>query len=48
MLAPEPAAPGRAAPRRRPFELPEFYLPYPARLSPYLARARRHSQAVRQ
>jgi germacradienol/geosmin synthase len=34
-----------AAPGSRPFELPEFYLPYPARLNPFLARARRHSQA---
>ena len=28
----------------RPFELPDFYLPYPARLNPHLARARAHSR----
>jgi germacradienol/geosmin synthase len=28
----------------QPFELPEFYLPYPARLNPNLARAREHSK----
>jgi germacradienol/geosmin synthase len=27
----------------QPFELPEFYLPYPARISPHLERAREHS-----
>ncbi len=32
-------------PKGQPFELPEFYLPYPARLNPYLRRAREHSQA---
>jgi germacradienol/geosmin synthase len=29
----------------QPFELPEFYMPYPARLNPNLARARVHSKA---
>ncbi|HEX4725342.1 MAG TPA: family 2 encapsulin nanocompartment cargo protein terpene cyclase [Pseudonocardiaceae bacterium] len=29
----------------RPFELPEFYMPYPARLNPNLAGARVHSKA---
>jgi len=29
----------------QPFELPEFYVPYPARLNPHLERARRHSKA---
>jgi germacradienol/geosmin synthase len=29
----------------QPFELPEFYMPYPARLNPNLAGARRHSKA---
>lgn len=29
----------------RPFELPPFYMPYPARLNPYLEGARRHSKA---
>jgi germacradienol/geosmin synthase len=29
----------------RPFELPEFYMPYPARLNPHLAGAREHSKA---
>ena len=29
----------------RPFELPEFYMPYPARLNPNLDRAREHSKA---
>ncbi|HZB33234.1 MAG TPA: germacradienol/geosmin synthase [Streptosporangiaceae bacterium] len=29
----------------RPFELPDFYLPYPARLNPHLERARVHSPA---
>lgn len=29
----------------QPFELPEFYLPYPARLNPNLARAREQSKA---
>ncbi len=29
----------------QPFELPEFYMPYPARLNPNLARARAHSKA---
>lgn len=28
----------------RPFELPDFYLPYPPRLNPHLARARAHSR----
>ncbi len=32
-------------PKGQPFELPEFYQPYPARLNPYLQRAREHSQA---
>ncbi|MFI8275656.1 germacradienol/geosmin synthase [Streptomyces sp. NPDC085929] len=27
----------------QPFELPEFYVPHPARLNPYLARARAHA-----
>lgn len=27
----------------RPFELPDFYMPWPARLNPHLASARRHS-----
>lgn len=30
-------------PGKQPFELPEFYMPYPARLNPHLARARAHS-----
>jgi germacradienol/geosmin synthase len=29
----------------RPFELPDFYLPYPARINPHLERARVHSTA---
>jgi germacradienol/geosmin synthase len=29
----------------QPFELPEFYMPYPARLNPNLERARAHSKA---
>jgi germacradienol/geosmin synthase len=29
----------------QPFELPRFYMPYPARLNPNLERARRHSKA---
>jgi germacradienol/geosmin synthase len=29
----------------QPFELPEFYMPYPARLNPNLERARTHSKA---
>jgi germacradienol/geosmin synthase len=29
--------------RTQPFELPDFYVPHPARLNPHLARARRHS-----
>ncbi|MDQ3886602.1 MAG: germacradienol/geosmin synthase [Actinomycetota bacterium] len=29
----------------RPFELPEFYMPYPARLNPHLESAREHSKA---
>ncbi|MFJ4776943.1 germacradienol/geosmin synthase [Streptomyces sp. NPDC088762] len=29
----------------QPFELPEFYLPHPARLNPHLEEARRHSRA---
>ncbi|KDN17519.1 Geosmin synthase [Amycolatopsis rifamycinica] len=29
----------------QPFVLPEFYLPYPARLNPHLERAREHSKA---
>lgn len=28
-----------------PFKLPNFYMPYPARLNPHLERARRHSKA---
>jgi len=35
---------GLAAPKGQPFELPDFYMPYPARLNPYLARARAHSR----
>jgi germacradienol/geosmin synthase len=42
-----PAAPGQAgSPQRtrgQPFELPEFYSPYPARLNPHVERARAHS-----
>ncbi|HEY9474702.1 MAG TPA: family 2 encapsulin nanocompartment cargo protein terpene cyclase [Mycobacteriales bacterium] len=30
---------------QQPFELPEFYVPYPARLNPNLERAREHSRA---
>ncbi|MGH3879604.1 MAG: terpene synthase family protein [Actinophytocola sp.] len=30
---------------QQPFELPEFYMPYPARLNPNLERAREHSKA---
>lgn len=29
----------------QPFELPQFYVPYPARLNPHLERARTHSKA---
>jgi germacradienol/geosmin synthase len=29
----------------QPFELPEFYMPYPARLNPNVERAREHSKA---
>ena len=29
----------------QPFELPEFYMPYPARLNPHLGAAREHSKA---
>jgi germacradienol/geosmin synthase len=29
----------------QPFELPDFYVPYPARLNPHLQRARIHSAA---
>ena len=29
----------------QPFELPEFYMPYPARLNPNLESAREHSKA---
>src|SRR3954449_8226735 len=29
----------------QPFELPQFYLPYPARLNPHLEGAREHSKA---
>ncbi|NUS10461.1 MAG: germacradienol/geosmin synthase, partial [Streptomyces sp.] len=29
----------------QPFELPEFYVPYPARLNPHLERARAHTKA---
>jgi germacradienol/geosmin synthase len=51
MSSPDPATPvatdssGAAPPRDHPFELPDFYLPYPARLNPHLARAREHSRA---
>ena len=31
--------------RKQPFTLPEFYLPYPARLNPHLAGARAHTKA---
>ena len=30
---------------QQPFELPEFYMPYPARLNPHLEEARTHSKA---
>lgn len=29
----------------QPFELPDFYMPYPARLNPHLERARKHAKA---
>lgn len=29
----------------RPYELPDFYLPYPARLNPHLDTARVHTKA---
>src|SRR6266571_129971 len=31
-------------PLMQPFELPDFYMPYPARLNPHLERAREHSR----
>ena len=31
--------------QQQPFVLPEFYMPYPARLNPHLERAREHSKA---
>jgi germacradienol/geosmin synthase len=31
--------------RMQPFELPDFYMPYPARLNPNLERARKHTKA---
>lgn len=34
-----------AAPRPPPFKLPEFYVPYPARLNPHLEATRKHSKA---
>jgi germacradienol/geosmin synthase len=40
--APEPEPP---APEAQAFELPEFYVPYPARLNPHVERARAHSMA---
>lgn len=40
--------PGTREPRdisdREPFFLPEFYMPYPARLNPHLAGAREHAR----
>jgi germacradienol/geosmin synthase len=42
--APAAAGGGHPAPGKgQPFELPAFYMPYPARLNPHLARARSHS-----
>jgi germacradienol/geosmin synthase len=35
----------KARPAKRPFELPEFYLPYPARLNQHVNAAREHSKA---
>ncbi|MBV8539008.1 MAG: hypothetical protein JO364_12895, partial [Pseudonocardiales bacterium] len=29
----------------RPYELPDFYMPYPARLNPHLDTAREHTKA---
>jgi germacradienol/geosmin synthase len=37
-------AEGNRSPRDQPFELPDFYVPYPARLNPHLEGARRHSK----
>ena len=34
----------RAAPHGQPFELPDFYLPHPARLNPHRERADAHSK----
>jgi germacradienol/geosmin synthase len=34
-----------AAPTKQPFELPDFYVPWPARLNPHLEGARVHSKA---
>ena len=33
---------------QQPFELPDFYLPYPARLNPNLETAREAQEAVRE
>ena len=38
-------AAGRKSKATQPFELPNFYLPYPARLNPNLEAARTHSKA---
>lgn len=33
-----------STPRKQPFELPDFYMPHPARLNPHLEEAREHSR----
>ncbi len=44
-LGPRSASGGPASKADQPFELPEFYMPWPARLNPNLAGARVHSKA---
>lgn len=52
VAVPRPSAPDASravaeegrAPKGQPFQLPRFYMPYPARLNPHLEEARRHTK----
>jgi germacradienol/geosmin synthase len=41
----EPGGPPPGAKSKQPYQLPDFYVPYPARLNPHLEQAREHSRA---
>ncbi|MCW2880545.1 MAG: terpene synthase family protein [Sphaerisporangium sp.] len=43
--SPKPPSPGDGDASDQPFQLPDFYLPYPARLNPHVETARAHTKA---